>query len=309
MLKNSVIVLFMSLILLVVVSCSSESNVSCPKVNNVQFNTGSTYVDIYFNGNESANSYKSEHGPTGFVAGTGISQIGSNYYFSAQNLMPSTTYDFYVTSICSESEQSQPYKLSSVTTNPTQCAGDASLSIVQLYSVNSIDLSCSYSGFSPEKYDIEYGLQGFTLGSGTKVTTTSSSLSVNNIQPSTSYDFYIRAVCAGNDPSAYKKFQYTSIENCPKPGNLNSYNISGSCNSGSETRAFTWSYLIGNATSYTISLVTNSTINNPDAGNTEITSNTGITFSGLFCLWKAFYVKANCGTSSSSSWAGPYYFN
>lgn len=291
-------------------SCSAENGVSCPKVKNGDFSVSATSINVYYEGAQEANSYLVEYGPAGFTQGTGISQATSNNSATFSNLIPSTTYDVYVTSICSAEDRSQPYKMLSITTNPSECTGAASLSFFQ-YNPNSIDLTCSYSMGSPEKYDIEYGIHGFALGSGTKISTTSSqnTLSINNIQGSTHYDFYIRAACSSTDASAYTKFEYTTIDHCPKPINLNTYNVSGSCNVGlGETRAFSWSYPYGVVGSYTISLVSDRSTN-PDAGNTSVTSSNGISFSRMYCNWKAFYVKATCTDGSSSAWAGPYYFN
>jgi hypothetical protein len=280
-------------------------------VENANLNVSPTGIYFYFEANQNSNSYLIEYGPTGFSKGMGITRITSQTSLEIIGLTPSTTYDVYITSICSADDRSSDYKISSITTNASQCNGTVSLSLTQFYSPSDVDLSISYSDSTPESYDIEYGLQGFTLGSGTKISTSylDTSLSVGNIQPLTNYDFYIRAVCYGNDPGSYRKFQYRTIESCPKPGNLDSYVISGSCTSGTQTRAFTWSYLSGNPTSFTVSLVTNLNIYSPDSGSTTITSNTGIAFSNLFCLWKAFYVKANCTDGSSSGWAGPFYFN
>ena len=136
-------------------------------------------------------------------------------------------------------------------------------------------------------------------------------ITINNIQSSTTYDFYVRAVCssyAPNDTSNFVKYTYTTIGSCPAPHNLSSYVISGSCNAGlGATRAMSWSYDYGTPSSYTVSIVTQG--DQPSATSNAFTvSNNGITISGMYCLWTAFYVRANCQNGESSSWAGPYYF-
>lgn len=74
---------------------------------------------------------------------------------------------------------------------------------------------------------------------------------------------------------------------------------------GTATRAFTWASY-GNPGSYTVSFVTN--INSsPENGQTFTTSQRSIAISNMFYLWKAFYIKSNCG-EKSSEWAGPYIF-
>lgn len=292
-------------------SCSAESNApSCPKIATAYFSPAATAINLNYETTTSANSYKIEHGPTGYTPGTGSSVITSNPYLQIDNLTPSTTYDVYITSICDAQNSSEPYKLSSITTTPSQCTGSVTMSISQ-FSPNYISLAFYYSDSSPEKYDVEYGLHGFAQGTGTKVSTTSGNytLDISPIQPDTNYDIYVRAVCNGNDPSAYVKYQYTSISSCPKPYNLSSYNISGSCNAGSgESRAFSWSYDSAAPTSYTFCIVSGTDLPSATGGNSYTTSNQSISFSGLYCLWDAFYVRANCTDGSSSQWAGPFYW-
>lgn len=302
--KNNLTIALMAIFAVFVTSCSSESSVSCPKVKNGSFNTGPTALYVSFEGNGDANSYLVECGPTGFVQGTGTAQTTSSTSVDIPNLTPSTTYDVFVTSICNAEDRSQVYKMSSLTTSPSQCTGTVSLSVLQ-YTPTTIDLNCSYSGFA-QQYDIEYGLHGFALGSGTKVSTSGTDTSVTvSVQPSTYYDFYIRAVCSGNDPSAYVKFEVTTTEQCPKPTNMSSYYLSGSCSSGSgETRGFSWSYLSGSPLNYEFRLVTTS----GSLDTVFTTSNQGISISGISCSWTGFIVRAKCSDGSYSAWTQPFYW-
>ena len=52
-----------------------------------------------------------------------------------------------------------------------------------------------------ESWDIEYGVEGFTLGSGTLVNTASKPYVLQELDPNTVYDIYIRSHCAGGDIS------------------------------------------------------------------------------------------------------------
>ncbi|MGV3697286.1 fibronectin type III domain-containing protein [Flavobacterium sp.] len=312
MFKKKLITATTAFAAIIAASCSSSEGTSCPRPKNGSFNVNPTEISVNFEGNEDVNSYKVEVGPTGFTQGSGTSQVTSNTSVSISNLTPSTTYDVYLTSICSAEEQSQPYKMSSITTNASECTGSASLTFFQ-YTTTSVDLTCSYStGSTPKKFEVEYGLRGFTLGTGTRITTDEyqRDLDVFGIQPGTNYDFYVRAICwAPTDPSPYTKFEFTSMESCPRPVNLSATLVSGSCNSGTARFIFGWSYPTASPSSYQVSIVTQSNINNPDSGQISIFSGTGADYSGMFCLWKAFYVRANCSDGSNSGWAGPYYIN
>lgn len=295
---------------LVINSCSSDDGAvseSCPKITNWNFSVNSTSINFSFSGVQQANSYKVEYGQTGFSAGTGTSVTTSQGYIFIENLTPATTYDLIVTSICSATESSSPVRISSITTGASQCTGAPSLSFYP--TTGGVSVNCSYSGSSTNGYQIEYGIAGFTPGSGTVVTIPSGSSStvITNVQANVMYDYYVRAVCYQTDLSVAVKFQYT-LDACPMPFNLNSYNLSGSCNVGlGETRGFSWNYQ-GSPTSYTISIVSASGVGNPSGGNQFTTSNQSIALSGMYCTWDAFYVRANCSNGFTSAWAGPFYF-
>ena len=48
-------------------------------------------------------------------------------------------------------------------------------------------------------YEIEYGPEGFTPGSGTSTTSTTTSATLTGLTPGTHYDVYVRAICGGAD--------------------------------------------------------------------------------------------------------------
>lgn len=66
----------------------------------------------------------------------------------------------------------------------------------------SVALSWTEHG-TASTWDIEYGTQGFTLGTGTQVTATTNPFTIDNLASGTSYDFYVRANCGGGDESEW----------------------------------------------------------------------------------------------------------
>lgn len=56
---------------------------------------------------------------------------------------------------------------------------------------------------NPTGYQVEYGVKGFTQGSGTTVTTTTNSVALSNLTPSTVYEFYVRANCGAGGYSLW----------------------------------------------------------------------------------------------------------
>lgn len=56
---------------------------------------------------------------------------------------------------------------------------------------------------APSGYEVEYGVKGFTQGSGTTVTTTTNSVALSNLTPSTVYEFYVRSNCGAGGYSIW----------------------------------------------------------------------------------------------------------
>lgn len=62
-----------------------------------------------------------------------------------------------------------------------------------------------------KKWQLEYGTQGFSQGNGNYLITDSIPTSINNLSPSTSYEFYVRSICKVGDSSSWAgPFQFTT---------------------------------------------------------------------------------------------------
>jgi hypothetical protein len=66
------------------------------------------------------------------------------------------------------------------------------------------------SAVAAQKYKIEYGLNGFTLGSGTKKEVTTNSIDLTGLAAQTSYQIYVRQFCSLTDSSSYQSFVFTT---------------------------------------------------------------------------------------------------
>ncbi len=71
----------------------------------------------------------------------------------------------------------------------------------------SIDIDLQASGMGP--WEVEYGLNGFSLGNGTTINTTNSIISLTNLLPATTYRVFIRRSC-GALTSSWASFSFTS---------------------------------------------------------------------------------------------------
>lgn len=73
--------------------------------------------------------------------------------------------------------------------------------LTTISNTSSVTLSWTENG-SATAWEIEYGVQGFTPGSGTTITVTTNPYTIDNLSTNT-YDFYLRANCGNNDFSAW----------------------------------------------------------------------------------------------------------
>lgn len=150
---------------------------------------------------DSADSYELEYGPAGFIQGTGTVDTVSATTIALNNLEASTQYDAYIRTICSDTIYGDWSSLQFTTLVDT-CATVHSISLIETPGDVLPATTLSWSGSSqPDHWEVEYGPQGFALGTGTMIETTETSLSVSDLEnahllaPATWYEFYVRAVC------------------------------------------------------------------------------------------------------------------
>ena len=59
------------------------------------------------------------------------------------------------------------------------------------------------AGGAETLWNVHWGLSGFTPGSGFGDTTTVTTFAMTPLSPSTAYDVYVQAICAGGDSSSW----------------------------------------------------------------------------------------------------------
>src|SRR5690606_2223872 len=57
---------------------------------------------------------------------------------------------------------------------------------------------------------LEYGISGFTLGQGTKLTPANDTISLTSLSGNTSYDVYVKEICSATDSSAWTLLSFTT---------------------------------------------------------------------------------------------------
>ncbi len=82
---------------------------------------------------------------------------------------------------------------------PPTCPQPTNLNVLQA-SLNNAQISWTVGG-SETQWEVQYGLQGFILGTGTTVLVTANPYTMTNLTPNSFYQVYVRAVCTPGDSS------------------------------------------------------------------------------------------------------------
>ncbi len=163
------------------------------------------------------------------------------------------------------------------------------------------DLGWTENG-TATSWNIEYGLDGFTQGSGTTIAVTSNPYTLSGLTQSTDYDWYVQSDCGGGDESAWVgPSSFTTTAACPAPTAQTETNITatsvdlGWTENGTAT---TWNIEWG-ATGFT-----------QGSGTLALLVSNPHTLSGLTTnTTYDWYVQADCdGTRDESTWVGPSTF-
>jgi hypothetical protein len=244
------------------------------------------------------------YGMPGFVAGSGMSMttIGAPSD-TLTGLMSDTQYEYYVQANCGAGD-------ASVWAGPMTFTTSISCAEVTALTMTAVTIDSAYimwtAGGTETSWNVEYGMDGFTPGTGTMSIETTSDIAIGNLTAGTDYDFYVQAICGAGDSAQWVgPFNFMTVISCAQPTNLDAINISNSSANlifqagGSETEwNIEWGvpgFVAGNGEEF--GMVANTT-NDPYYS-------TGLNPSSTY----EFYVQAACGAGDLSVWSGPYTFN
>ena len=96
-------------------------------------------------------------------------------------------------------------------------------------------------------YNVEYGLHGFTPGTGTVLTTTTRSISITGLTAQTQYDVYLVSNC-GSDTTFYTFTTSCSPVTLPYSENFDSHTTSTTASTGVQINC--WDYIMTGSSSY-----------------------------------------------------------
>lgn len=266
-------------------------------------------VSNFINGNTvriewdktTSDAWEIQYGTQGFALGSGttVSFIATSSMIGG--LVSTTNYDFYIRTVCDDNEFSEwigpvsPGASLAVCVNPTNITAIRSLT-------DATKATVAWSAaVGANSWQLQYGVSGFVMGSGTIVASTTPTKTLTGLVPTTSYQVYVRSNCAANQNSDWVgpiTINATAvITSCNTPTNLTAVR------SAIPTQAsLTWN-AGGTETSWEIQY---GNVGFAVGSGTSVTTTTpSKTITGLAATSYDFYVRAKCSATQNSAWFGP----
>ena len=162
-------------------------------------------------------NYQIKYGAPGFnvsTAGTSIFTTTKPYTLNPP-LAAVTSYDYYVRAICSAGDTSAWSVVKNFTTL-SSCSAPTAPTATSITTTSAV-LNWTQAG-TPINYQIKYGAPSFNVTTGgTSIFTTTKPYTLNPpLTVSTSYDYYVRAICSATDTSAWSPVTtFTTLCNAP----------------------------------------------------------------------------------------------
>lgn len=174
-------------------------------------------------------SWTIEYGVQGFVVGTGTTVISTETTYVVSGLNGSLNYSFYIKSNCNSDNSSAlvgPINVTGNVNTPT-CTNPTGLTAIRNTTSNTTINLAWIAGGAETSWEIQYGVQGFTPGSGSVVTSTTLTKQISNISAASAYDFYVRAKCSATENSAWVgPVSVSAVTSLPVIGYMNA-NVNG----------------------------------------------------------------------------------
>lgn len=229
----------------------------------------------------------------------------ASYHFTIDelNLEVGKTYVFFIRSTCddtSKSDWSSPKSL----TIQSFCYSPFDLS------VQGHSLVWSTNTTSATQYQVEYGVSGFTRGTGTIRNVNSTELPYIQMQENIIYDFYVRSYCNGSLgwsawSDVYSYLCPIGYNACNLPSNVR-YSVSRNFFNQPTGALVSWNFNGETQFEYTLVGLGQS----PNSGAVNSCGAVPEVYIGLTQDTNYyFYIRAICGNGNRTNWVGPMTIN
>ncbi|MBQ9474586.1 MAG: choice-of-anchor J domain-containing protein [Bacteroidales bacterium] len=176
---------------------------TCNNITGLLAQVAGTTVFLTWNSVPGA-TYEIEYGPRGFSRGSGTTITGTYNGATLTGLNPNSPYTAYVRAMCDTSTFSN-------WTSENFTSGAAGVQVcdpVTDFSATRVGTSAVVSwapgANNTGKWEIEYGSEGFSHGSGTKITGVTRPIrQIDNLSTVINYQFYVRANCSPTSTSPW----------------------------------------------------------------------------------------------------------
>ena len=155
-------------------------------------------ADIFWVDVNTSSTWQIQFDTTGFTLGTGVSTFVTSDSVTIPSLTPNTTYDVYVRAICGAGDSSAWSSKVTFTTPPT-CPKPSTL-IASNISTSAATVKWTDNS-TATSWQVDYGMGAHTAGTGTLVLSSADSLILTGLTANTSYNYFVRAICAVGDTS------------------------------------------------------------------------------------------------------------
>ena len=200
--------------------------IGCPPVENLSVsNIGQTSAVITWTDFFNSSYWIVEYGPSGFSVGTGTSIVVYNTTTTLTGLVSDSSYDVYVAADCIIGDAVTEH----ITFRTFGCQPVENLSASNI-TQTSADITWMDT-LNTTFWTVEYGVSGFSVGTGTSVVVNDTTTTLTGLTPNTLYDVYVTPNCIiGNSVMAHVAFrtQCSLIDNLPWCDDFESYSMGSS---------------------------------------------------------------------------------
>ena len=225
-------------------SCSAPTDLNLVSI-------GTDGAQIGWTSHNSETQWQIDYGTANFNHTSGIVNDTNQNPVGLAGLSEATSYDIYVRADCSDggsyfSPWSSKFNFVTMLQDPNTLT-------VNNITNTSADISWGYPG-AQNKWNVEYGLQGYTRGSNAKiasfVSTDNTTNPITNLSPGTYYDFYIQAVDANGAVSNWVSGSFTTLQSYETAisldiSNWNNLNCGTLQQNGTGLRVYGTDYRVG----------------------------------------------------------------